>query len=359
MPRIARGEENTTSKINWFTRVLGVLADMHLMEFQIWRIEEGLPGAGGVQVFPLAGWEDVSAAPGKFGVGEYFAYDNANARGWTPDLGAAIGTYRILWRWKQYDSSTYQEGAEDFELVVEVSAGPGETYIEVDDVRAEGLTNPPYTDAQIEASILTWQEFLDRACRQWFLPKELEFEFDGDGSYDAHFGVPIVSIEYLRINRSTSDLDPSLYKVYNDKKNPKIGLVQPAQLRDIHQAPYTYGETRFLKGYKNQAVKGVFGCVMPDGTPPKLIQRALLKLVIEKLTRPIYGPGSGDESSMTFAGVVIEERTDGHSIKYGTPTFQDRRVGLSGITQDLEILDIIRLYKAPLGFAATSYWSYL
>jgi hypothetical protein len=226
-------------------------------------------------------------------------------------------------------------------------------------VRAEGLANPPYSDTQIDSAILTWQDFLDRACRQWFLPKMLTVEFDGDGSYDAHFGVPIISVEYLRINLSSDDLDPSLYKVYSERQNPKIALVQPAQIRDIHQMPFTYGEVRFLKGFKNQVVKGSFGCVDENGDPPRLIQRALLKLVIEKLTRPVYGTGAGDESSMTFAGVVIEERTDGHSIKYGTPSFQDRRVGLSGITQDPEILDIIKLYKAPIGFASTSYWSHL
>jgi hypothetical protein len=355
MPRIARGEENTTSKINWFTRTLGVLTDMNLVEFQVLRIEDGLPG---VQVFPLTGWEGVTSGGGHFATGCYYAYDNAGGKGWTPGVSADLGTHRIFWRWKQYPTSDYQEGAEDFELVG-AEGGAGDTYITIADVRAEGLANPPYSDTQIDSAILTWQDFLDRACRQWFLPKMLTVEFDGDGSYDAHFGVPIISVEYLRINLSSDDLDPSLYKVYSERQNPKIALVQPAQIRDIHQMPFTYGEVRFLKGFKNQVVKGSFGCVDENGDPPRLIQRALLKLVIEKLTRPVYGTGAGDESSMTFAGVVIEERTDGHSIKYGTPSFQDRRVGLSGITQDPEILDIIKLYKAPIGFASTSYWSHL
>ncbi len=356
MPRIARGEENTPTKINWFTRVSGVLTTMYSMEFRIFRIEDGLPG---VQVFPLAGWEDVSAPPGRYADGYYWAYDNANAKGWTPDVMADIGTHRIFWRWKQYATSSYQEGAEDFELVA-AEGGVADTYIVIADVRNEGLANPPYTDTMIDSAIITWQQFLDRACNQWFLPKELTIEFDGDGSFTAHFGVPIISVEYLRINRSTSDLDPNLYKVYNDDDNPKIALVQPGQLRDIHQPPFGWsGEMRFLKGYKNQVVKGTFGRVDEIGDPPALIKRALLKLVIEKLTRPIYGEGSGDASPMTFAGIVIEEKTDGHSVKYGTAKFQDRRVGLSGITQDAEILDIIRLYKAPIGFATTSYWSYL
>jgi len=357
MPRIAREEENTVTKINWFTRVLGVLTDMYSMEFQIFRIEDGLPGT---QVFPAADWEDVSAAPGKFGTGSYYAYDNANACGWTPDAGAALGTHRIYWRWKQFETSGYQEDGEDFELVGQVSAGPGETYIDVDDVRAEGLADPPFTDTMIVQAISVWQEFLDRACRQWFLPRELTLEFDGDGTHTAHFGVPIISVEYLRINLSANDLSTDLYKIYNDKKNPHIALVHTSQLSDIHIAPFARGELKFYKGYKNQIVKGIFGCVTESGGPPELIKRALLKLVVEKLNHPMYGdPPSGSEgTSMTYAGVVIEEKTDGHSVKYATSKFKNRRLGLSGITQDSEVLDIIRLYRAPVGIALPSYWTY-
>lgn len=357
MPRIARGEENTPSNVNWFMRdPEEALIDVYQIEFRVFRIEDGLPG---VQVFPASDWENVTSPPGRFDVGSYYAYDNANSQGWTPSVNDPIGTHRIFWRWKRIDTSSWQENAEDFE-VVEQAPVLTDTIIDVADVRAAGLPDPPYTDAMIETAIRTWQEFLERACRQWFTPRELIVEFDGDNSHEAHFGVPIISVEYLRLNEETSDLGTDYYRVYTEHKNPKISLVQASAYRDIHQTPYLFNrELRFWKGYKNHVVKGVFGCVDASGNPPALIQRALLKLVIEKLTRPIYGPSLGDESSMTFAGVVIQEKTDGHSVKYATPSFAERRVGLSGITQDPEILDIIRLYKAPLGIASTSYWSYL
>lgn len=113
MPAIARGEENTVGNVNWFTTLNYVLADMAVVEFRILDITGGLPGS---QVFPPSGWEDVSAAPGKFGTGSYYAYDNGNARGWTPELTANLGTHRVEWRWKLEAGSAYQYGAEDIEV---------------------------------------------------------------------------------------------------------------------------------------------------------------------------------------------------------------------------------------------------
>ena len=165
MPRIAREEENTTSNINWFTTLNGVKADMYSVEFQIFRIEDGLPGT---QIFPVTGWEDVSAAPGKFDTGSYYAYDNANSTGWTPEADAWTGTHRIHWRWMYQSTSSYQYGAEDFELV-SVDGVPTDTYITVEDVKvALGSASSDFPDSQIEAAIVMWQQVLDRMCRQWF-----------------------------------------------------------------------------------------------------------------------------------------------------------------------------------------------
>lgn len=364
MARIRREQENTVDIINWFIRdgATGNLEDQYLVEFQIFRIEDGLPGT---QVFPVTGWEDVTNAPGKFATGSYYAYDNGNSQGWTPDAGASLGTHRIFWRWKQFASSIYQEGADDFELMAQDAAGPAITYIDVADVRAEGV-DPSLTDEQIQEAIETWQMVLERACRQWFYERALTINFDGNNSDTVHFGVPIITVEHVKINESSDVLDTSLYKVYNsrtypdNRRNPRIRLVHSQQITDIHVAPFTRGELKFYKGFQNQEVKGTFGFTEADGSVPLPIQRALLKLVIEKLTRPIIpGDDPPEPSSLSFAGVTIEERTDGHMVKYGGGTeFEKRRVGLSGITTDPEILDIIRLYKAPMGIALPSHWSY-
>lgn len=363
MPRIVRGESNTSDNINWFTRVGGELTDMYQVQFRIFNIEGGLPG---VQVFPLTAgdWEDVTAGAGHFDDGSYFAYDNGRAAGWRPRPEDDVGTHRVQWRWKPYaGAAAYNTGAEDIEVVESAGQISTEAYITIDDVRAVGLENPPFTDEQIAAAVTLWQAALERACRQWFIPRELTLQFDGDNSNSAYFGVPIISVSSLKVNGCSLALRSTEYAVYNrssmsDRQNPHIALKYPwGDDTDIYVMGFRSGELKFRKGNLNQEITAVFGYVEPDGTTPQLIKRALLKLVVEKLTNPMYVPAGGSApipSLPTFAGVVIEESTDGHSIKYGTPAFEKRRVGLSGITQDPEILDIIKLYRAPIGIANTS-----
>jgi len=99
MPALSRGQENTPSVLNWFITVNGVLTDAFLTQYRIMDITGGLPGT---QVFPTTPgtYENVTAAPGKFAGGSYYAYDNGNAQGWTPDLLENIGTHRIEWQWQ-------------------------------------------------------------------------------------------------------------------------------------------------------------------------------------------------------------------------------------------------------------------
>lgn len=364
MPAFEREQILTQNDLNWYLEVAGTLTDPYEISYQIWDIVDD--PTGGTQIFPATPdeWEDVTAG-GRFGTGKFYTYDNAEARGYQIPADARIGSYRVKWRWKAAETSPYRYGQEDFNVVLE--AGGVDTYIDISDVRAAGVAVDVASDSEVLASILLWQEFFDRACRQWFLPRELTIQFDGNNSDVVHLGVPVVSVEYLRINGSSNDLDASLYEVYGNaasypmhRRNPRIKLKHSTQVTDIHVAPYSYGELKFWKGYKNQVVKGIFGYVEPDLSAPLLIQRGLLKLVCEKLTRPIVpGDDAPEPSSTTFAGVVVEEKTDGHSIKYGGGvTYNARRPGLSGITSDPEILDIIKLHRAPLGIAMPSHWSY-
>jgi hypothetical protein len=235
--------------------------------------------------------------------------------------------------------------------------------IAVDDIRAQGLTDPPYNDAKIGSAIALWQSFLERACKQWFYPKELELLVDGNDSGTLFFGVPIINIDEIRINNCTTALDTSLYKVYNaafyphDRQNPRISLVdQFGEQRDIFTAPDRRGRRLFRRGRQNQYIKGTFGCVESDGTSaPPLIKWALTKLVIEKLTSPPYvDPEASDTSVPSILhGIVVEEWTDGHKIKYAQSggELAKRQPGLAGITDDQEILNIIKLFRAPIGLA--------
>lgn len=364
MPAIERGEENQVDTINWFTTLNGVPTDFYAVEFQIWDISAGLPGS---VIFPTPGvaadWESVTSGVGHFGTGSYYAYDNTLAQGWTPGLAEPIGTHRIKWRWKPTGGDAFREGAEDFE-VLSIGAGPGpDTYIEIQDVRDEGLLIADYPDARVLAYIEIWQAFLDRACRQWFIPKTVILEVDGNESDTLFFGVPIISIDYVKLNAQSEELGTDLYRVYNgndmpdDRGNPKICLIGPDAYESIFVDPVTTGRLKFRKGRKNQEIKGQFGYVEADGTTPKLIKRALLLLVIEKLTDKMYGPD--DPNISPILGSLIEEETDDHRKKWSNPggELSKRRPGLSGITDNQEVLDIIKLYRAPIGVAAPSHWN--
>lgn len=238
-------------------------------------------------------------------------------------------------------------------------------YITVQDVRDAGIPteiNGGPSDAVVTAQIAIWQEFLDRACRQWFSSKTLTFNVDGNDSRVLFFGVPIISIDYIKLNDSTENLSTDYYRVYNDKtlpedrRNPRIKLIETTN-RDIYRGIGMNEQSlRFRRGVQNQEIKGDFGYIEEGGTVPLLIQRALLKLVVEKLTNPIV-PGSnpaGMPPPPPIMAGVVEEWTDGHKLKY-SETLLPRRSGISGITQDQEILDIIKLYKAPIGIATPAH----
>lgn len=367
MPALAREQENTKSILNWFITVNGILTDAHEVGFRIFDISGGLPGT---QVFPTTpgDWEDVTVAPGNFSPGSYYAYDNVAGSGYTPGIAEPIGTHRIEWRWKISAGAPYQTDAEDFEVLVQSAGSSADTYIDVQDIRDAGLEVADFPDDVVLSSIELWQALLERACRQWFVPKTMVLSVDGTDSDALHFGVPIIAVDYIKLNRDTNELDEELYKVYNsttypdDRRNPRIKLVSPSEYKDIYTAPVRYGRLWFRKGRQNQEIKGTFGFVEADMSTPKLIKRALLKLVIEKLTKPVYVPSSSSAPvpPPPIIGNILEETTDGHKIKFGVAGAEvgKRSPYMVGITDDQEIIEIIKMYKAPIGCATPAHQSY-
>jgi hypothetical protein len=240
-------------------------------------------------------------------------------------------------------------------------------YIDVQQVRDAGLDDGVADDDVVTAAIAGWQEFIDRATDQFFEPRSATVELDGTDSDTIHFGVPIISITEIKINNSATVLDTSLYKVYNrqeapndDRRNPRIKLVRDDDNRDIFSSPIVHGRLLFRKGRQNQEITGSFGFTEVGGGVPFLIQRALLLLVIEKLSNPIIPDPSNPIESTPLRGPILEEVTDGHKLKFqargGPPKASPK--GLRGITENPEILDIIKLYKAPLRMATPANWSY-
>lgn len=282
---------------------------------------------------------------------------------WTPSESQANGMYYDQWSWNPLNGDPLESQRFSFQL------GP-KTYIGITDIRDQGLLEADYSDALVQSTIKAWQDAIDRMCRQWFEPREITTKLDGTDSDSLHLPVPIISFEYLKLNEDSNSLDTTLYKVYDsntfpdDRHNPRIKLIGPRCYRDIYSRPNDLGRLIFRKGRQNQEIKGVFGFVESDGSTPELIKRALTLLVIEKLTNPAYQTSTTPavQSPLT-SGILLEEWTDGHKAKYAEPTghganfYEKRRVGLSGITSNPEILDIIRLYRAPISIKAPAKWS--
>lgn len=362
MPALTRGEVSSCSspKLDVFMKDgSGVPINVSELSFQIFE-KVTSPGTP-IQVFPAGVGTrqsvNLNACPAgaRIDTGRYAAI-------YTVPLNALIGTWEIRWFTKLTSTSPEQTFAEEFEVLSSVALGAGDTYISVSDVRAAGVNMDPPDDATIQSAICLWQQVLERVTRQWFRPIATSFRLDGTDSDALHLPVPIISIDELRINDSEDALGADRYRVYNgtllpdDRKNPRIKLRDNwGYQRDIYTAPDRTSRARFFKGRQNQYVSGVFGYVEPDGSTPAMIKRALLKLVIKALATPLVGGGSsGLIPPPLTSGVVSEEWTDGHKIKWQISggELKPKAPGLSGLIDDPEVQMIVKLYKSPIGMAA-------
>lgn len=354
MPSIPRGQENTSNNINWFTSINNVKVDMYLVEFQIFYIGAGLPGT---QVFPLSGWEDVTSAPGRFAEGSYYAYDNTDGCGWTPDVSATVGAYRIYWRWKYLSTSAYQTDSEDFTVEVESVGSPGtETmYCSVQDMRDEGVPSSGYgavTDARLTTLIQRASRLIDAYTGRWFEPRTMTFLLDGKGSVSLLIEQPIIRIDSILLDGvAMSSAD---YVVYNrhitqnllnpdDRENPKIEVKQP--LDDEYL--FRMGLTWFPKGQQNISVTGVFGYTDYDGSDegatPTLIAEACKMIVLRDLPTKYGADPTRDEKAWWR---MVRQRTRDQSVDFADPS----RLGHQGVgvfTGDPVIDNILRQYSRP------------
>jgi len=373
MVNIARNETSNceSPKIDIFLRKDNVLTDPYILEFIIYDISTPAKLASPVQVYPGSGRASVSLSDCPTGhrlsQGRYVAE-------WTVDASEPLGAHRITWFFRETATSGERLFSEEFEVFDTLTAtGPGlygtgtvqNLYVTVQDIRDCGIDSSTASDAQVEAALVASQSFIEKATRQWFNPREVTFKADGNNADTLFLSVPIISVNYVKLNSSTDELGTDLYEVYNsiypedDRQNPKISLKR--QTGDIYATPATSFDRplMFLKGRRNQEISGTFGYVEADGSTPEQIKRALKILVVERLTSPIYLPAgtvAPTPPPSAPAGDVIAEDTDGHRIKYSFVKFSDERPGLSGITSNREVLATLRIYRAPLSLAVPNPW---
>lgn len=362
MTALARNQVNTISKLNWYITVNGVLTDVFEIGFQIWDISAGSPGT---QVFPaLSGdWEQIEASAGHFGVGSYYAYDTTELDGWQVPLAEPLGTHQIKWRWKINASASFQQGTEEWEVLPESVGATDDTYCTLDDIRALGITELMADDDTVLATIDLAQQIIDRLTRQWFTPKTLQFKFDGTDSDAIHLAVPIIELEWLKINDSPNNLEPGYYRVYNqrtypdDRRNPRIKLIGFRRDADIFTAPMMSSQFKFRKGRQNNEMRGTFGFVEANGQTPMLIKESCKRVVVERLSNPAYGTSLIPPPAPP-PGVVAEEETDGHRLRYAVANLATRKSGVNGVVGDYFVQDALRLYRGPIGIATPAHWTY-
>src|SRR3990172_2213255 len=237
-------------------------------------------------------------------------------------------------------------------------------YVTAAEVRCEGVP-ASISDQKITDAIALWQQFIERACRQWFESRLLTVQVDGNDSDILFLPVPVISVTSLFVNNDFVNALPTVnYKVYSgrsepndDRRNPKIRLVS---LQTIFDPPVFPLRAVFAKGQQNQKIVGEFGftessATTPFWTTPLLIKRALVKLVIRDLqTKGSGGLWAAVSSGGLPAGAKAFEMTDGHSVQYATPQSKITKAGLSGVTGDNEIDAILVLYRAPIAMAVPS-----
>lgn len=352
----------TTPVLDVFLRTFGgTLKDPVSLEYIIYDVSTPLKQETPEQVFPASGRQSVNLANcpvgGRIGTGHYHAE-------WDVPEDAEVGSHKITWWFRETATGPEFSFSEEFEVFEEGVASTSDLYVSVDDIREAGFSATLADPQTVEAAIRLAQGAIERATRQWFVPREHTIKLDGNNSDTMLLPIPIISVEHLKINDVDTAISPSLYVVYNgrsfpdDRTNPRIKLKR--QGGSIYETPSGFDTPlTFRKGFQNQEIKGVFGYTEADGSVPLLIQKAVRKLAIQYLSNPEYvSPGVTPPPSPPAGatGQVMREATDGHSIAYTFVKFDDVRPGISGLTMDREILDIIKMYKAPIGIATQAGW---
>jgi len=328
MPSLARGQENTPEILNWFVRQNGVLIDQYEIGFQIWDLSGGAPGT---LVYPNPAdpseWEDVTSGTGHFGTGSYYAYNNDDSVGWTPDLGEPLGEHWVKWRWKPTASSQYREDQEAFTVLVESGGSTTNEYVTVQQVRDAGLpleADGGPSDARVLYLIQLYSNLIDKVTRCFFNSRSLTLYLDGLGHESLFLPFPVISVSTLEINLVQGSGDPMSdddFRVYNrdlrtDKMVPRVTLVRERQ--NIFSG---VSSGLFEVGHQNQKISGLFGW-LEDGGVPVPIQEAVIRLVVKNAGNVATGAGGGavggwgGRGSATVPFGVTQEKADKHSISY-------------------------------------------
>ena len=370
MPSLARGESSSAANpvLDMFTAVGNppVATDVSLLEFAILDISTPAKKGVPVQVFPDTGpgtffpLDPANAAPGpgpdpgvRLGVGAYFAP-------YTVPLDAAIGDHKIVWQFQENALSPLETLSEEFFVTEGALLGPT-LYCGVTDLRNEGYTDPPFTDARINALIPLASRYVDKMTGRWFGVRPFAdpdfFLVDGKGGRVLHLEIPIIRIDSLSIqaqglfNPDITLITADNYRVYNrhikgntlrdDREDPRIAMI-PRRVVETVASGLLPAPFFFPEGRQNIFLEGLFGYTDFDGSAtgkvPDLIRQVTCRLVARDLLL----------DSDSCAKLNVKNKFMIRSDKEGDTTIKLQNIWLKGaFTGDAEIDNILIAYKRP------------
>jgi hypothetical protein len=234
-------------------------------------------------------------------------------------------------------------------------------YVTVAEMRAEGVTDPPYDDPRVQVAIDLATLLIDKVTGWFFEPRNLVMLVDGRGHDTIYLAIPIIEITKLELGEYDvwDEVDLDDVEVYNrhlsnqthpidDRYNAKIvreqSIITPSD-PDLEIFEY------WPKGDQNIRVTGKFGFTdydagTPDGVTPELIKWACKKLAIKEL------PGMAEEEwdEEHVRSRIKTEKTRDQSITLAKPyTMKGGALGPGGVlTGDPTIDAVLSMFRRPI-----------
>ena len=241
---------------------------------------------------------------------------------------------------------------------------PSGTEIKIDTVDeivngpSELLHSETVPKAYGEQLISQAMALIDERTGQFFNKRSGVFNLEGNNTALMLFPVPIIEIEKMIANSSTTELkegqdfDFVAFKgrsrPQDDRRNPRIKLNIGRGRSDIYSGSLT--SRVFVKGALTE-ITGSFGFLEPDGSTPALIKKATALLVMVDINEPV----GSTASSSSGAGPLKRLKVDLHEKEFFEASSNKDSVKSSASGNE-EVDRIIALYRAPIRIGGSIKW---
>lgn len=224
-------------------------------------------------------------------------------------------------------------------------------YITLQDVRDEGFTDPPYSDARVNLTIERVEDYILQVTGNWFDVRDLVLELDGLDSEILPLPHPIIEVSEIELYGSPVNMED--IAIFNRHLQ---GMTNPDDRQDpklVFKSSYLYRASglpsyrKFPFDSKNVKVTGKFGYrdydpMNPQGKVPLMLKQAALMLI----SRFIEGTGTPYSQAHWRAHELKTKRTRNQTCEYESAITEGRIFG--GLTGDVYIDRILSLFTSPL-----------